>query len=103
MRPSTSTGGPSGCGRAAPSRPSAWRTFLSGREISAAAGDELKHAVSLLPNSPRLHVNYAYCLFQTGRLNEAMAECETALRLEPDFADARKVEAQIRLAPHGGP
>jgi len=63
----------------------------------------LKKAVELLPNSARLHVNYAYCLFKTGRWNEALAECETALRLQPGFPDARNTEAQIRLAQHAGP
>ena len=69
----------------------------------AAAGIALKKAVELLPNSARLHVNYAYCLFKTGRWNEALAECETALRLQPGFPDARNTEAQIRLAQHAGP
>jgi tetratricopeptide (TPR) repeat protein len=64
----------------------------------AAAGDALKNAVSLLPHSARLHVNYAYCLLRTGRLREARAECETALRLEPGFPDARNIEEEIRRA-----
>ena len=65
----------------------------------AAAGGALQKALEVLPASPRLHVNYAYCLLQTGRLREALAECETALRLEPGFPDARKVEQEIRAAP----
>jgi tetratricopeptide (TPR) repeat protein len=65
----------------------------------AAAGDALHKAVTALPNSARLHVNYGYCLYKTGRLQEALAECETALRLEPGFPDARKVEQEIRAAP----
>jgi hypothetical protein len=37
-----------------------------------------------------------------GRLAEAIAHCETALRLKPDFADARRNLAALRAMQSGG-
>jgi hypothetical protein len=76
--------------------------ILVHQENYAEAGVTLARALALLPNSAALHLNYAYCLFRTGRLHEALAECETALKLQPDFPDARKIEQAIRLSPGAG-
>jgi tetratricopeptide (TPR) repeat protein len=69
----------------------------------AEAGIEFQRALVLLPNAPEQHLNYAYCLYRLRRWDEAIAECELALKLKPDFASARNAEAQIRRAQAGGP
>jgi hypothetical protein len=76
--------------------------ILVHQEKYAEAGVALGKALALLPNSPALHLNYAYCLFRTGRLREALGECEVALKLQPDFPDARKIEQAIRLSQNSG-
>jgi tetratricopeptide (TPR) repeat protein len=69
----------------------------------AEAGIEFQRAIVLLPNAPEQHLNYAYCLYRLHRWDEAIAECEAALKLKPDLASARNAEAQIRRAQGGGP
>jgi tetratricopeptide (TPR) repeat protein len=64
----------------------------------AEAGLEFQRAIVLLPNAPEQHLNYAYCLYRLNRWDEAIAECETALRLRPDYTAARSAEVQIRRA-----
>jgi predicted Zn-dependent protease len=64
----------------------------------AEAGAELAQAIALLPDSAALHLNYAYCLLRVGRLHEALAESELALRLQPGFSDAVKIERAIRAS-----
>ena len=64
----------------------------------AEAGDALKKAIALQPYSPNLHFDYAYCLFRTAHWNDAMAECERALQLQPSFTEVRNLERQISLS-----
>jgi tetratricopeptide (TPR) repeat protein len=67
------------------------------------ASIEFQRAIVLLPSSPEQHLNYAYCLYRLNRWNEAIAECEAALKLRPDFTPARNAEAQIRRAQGSAP
>lgn len=46
-------------------------------------------AIRLKPDEPDLHNNYAGALSGVGRTAEARRELETALRLDPNYADAR--------------
>jgi protein O-mannosyl-transferase len=48
-----------------------------------------------MPASSRAHGNLAQALQQAGRLAEAKAEYETALKLKPDFADAHANLASV--------
>ncbi len=70
--------------------------ILVHQEKYAEAGAELAKAITLLPGSAALHLNYAYCLFRVGRLHEALVESQLALKLQPGFPDAVKVERAIR-------
>jgi tetratricopeptide (TPR) repeat protein len=46
-------------------------------------------AIRLRPEQPDLHNNYAGILFRLGRTADARRELETALRLDPNYADAK--------------
>lgn len=67
---------------------------------TAEAVAELRTAVRLLPASPIPHANLGNALAEMGQYDGALAEYESALRLDPSFADAannlRRVQAQIR-------
>ena len=52
------------------------------------------------PDSPIPHNNLGNTLAQDGRLEEAIAEYQTALRLKPDYAEAR---ANLAVAQDAGP
>ena len=47
-----------------------------------------KHAIATTSNNYIAHVNLAHVLSQSGRFNEAIAECQKALKIKPDFAAA---------------
>jgi hypothetical protein len=78
------------------------KVLLQEKKFSAAAF-ELKEAIRLLPNSAELHFNYAACLVQMGRLDEALAECGTVLELQPGFPTAVDLEKKIGAYLHRSP
>jgi Tfp pilus assembly protein PilF len=43
-----------------------------------------------------LHTNMAVVLARLGRLSEAQAELETAMRINPGFEPAKKMLAQLK-------
>jgi tetratricopeptide (TPR) repeat protein len=47
-----------------------------------------KHAIASTSNNYIAHANLAQVLSQSGRLDEAIAECQKALKINPDFAPA---------------
>lgn len=49
----------------------------------AGATREFKRAIRLNPKYSRAHDGYAHCLVEMGRIEEALAECQLALDLEP--------------------
>lgn len=53
-------------------------------------------AVELAPNEPQVRSNYALALARAGRLEDAAAQCEAALRLQPGHAAAQALLAQVR-------
>ncbi len=64
---------------------------------------QLRHRRRTLPIVPRpaarqrpLHNLLAGCLFQMGRYDEALAECDHSLALDPDQADGYRTRAYIR-------
>ncbi len=58
----------------------------------------LQRAERLDPDSPTLHLNAAFCLYQLHRWDQALAECGAALKLRPDLAAAREAERDIAEA-----
>jgi Flp pilus assembly protein TadD len=66
------------------------------------AAAELSAAARLLPASAIPHNNLANVLAETGHFREALAEYDAALRIDPNYADARanrpRVEAEMRAA-----
>jgi tetratricopeptide (TPR) repeat protein len=58
----------------------------------------LQRAERLDPESPTLHLNAAFCLYQLHRWDEALAECAEVLRLRPDLPAAREAQREISLA-----
>ena len=55
----------------------------------------LRKIVALNPSSPRAHFSLALNLEQEGGLDEAMASYRNALRLQPDFIEARLGEGNV--------
>jgi tetratricopeptide (TPR) repeat protein len=47
-------------------------------------------AEAVRPQSPGAHANLGLALFNKGRLDEAVAECQQAIRLEHDFPEAHR-------------
>lgn len=47
------------------------------------AEHEFKRAIRLDPKYARAHDGYAHCLMEMGRIEESLAECSLALKLEP--------------------
>jgi tetratricopeptide (TPR) repeat protein len=47
-----------------------------------------KHAIATTSNNYIAHVNLAHALSQSGRFDEAIAECREALKIKPDLAAA---------------
>jgi tetratricopeptide (TPR) repeat protein len=63
-----------------------------------------KHAIATTSNNYIAHVNLAHALSQTGRFDEAIAECREALKIKPDFAAAHNNlgDALTQSKPGGG-
>jgi len=63
-----------------------------------------KHAIATTSNNYIAHVNLAHALSQSGRFDEAIAECREALKIKPDFAAAHNNlgDALIQNKPGGG-
>jgi tetratricopeptide (TPR) repeat protein len=63
-----------------------------------------RHAIATTPNNYIAHVNLAQALSQSGRFDEAIAECREALKIKPDFAAAHNNlgDALIQGKPGGG-
>jgi tetratricopeptide (TPR) repeat protein len=49
-----------------------------------------------MPQSPEAHNNLGIALGSQGRIDEAVAEFEAALRIKPDFVDARRNLDMVR-------
>jgi tetratricopeptide (TPR) repeat protein len=57
----------------------------------------LRKIVALNPSSPRAHYSLALNLEQQGRLDEAMDSYRSALRLQPEFVEARFGEGDVHF------
>ena len=62
---------------------------LAGAKHIEEARQHLAESVRLKPASPEFQSNYCFVLQHLGRLDQAIAACESALQAKPDFADAR--------------
>jgi tetratricopeptide (TPR) repeat protein len=69
--------------------------LLAMDERSREAVSVLDRAVSRHPREPSLHLNLAVALAQDGRLPEARASVAEALRLRPDYPQARALAARL--------
>jgi len=67
----------------------------------AAAVEEFRAALPLVPDSADLHNNLGIALASQGSIAEAVDHLEEALRLQPDFADARQNLARVRALQTG--
>ena len=54
----------------------------------------------MLPDSPIPYNNLANALAESGRFPEAIAEYQSALRIQPDYADARNNLTRIEAERH---
>jgi protein O-mannosyl-transferase len=61
----------------------------------AAAVEQFRQAAAIDPGDPEFHMNLASSLASMGRLREARAEAETALKLAPDNPAVRDLAARI--------
>jgi len=59
----------------------------------------LVKALQLAPASPSLHLNLAVTYAQTGRMDDARREAREALRLRPDYPQARGLLERLQRAP----
>ena len=62
---------------------------------SAEALELIGAALALKPDTPDMLFNYAHVLKGIGRLDEALAACDRALSIKPDYAAARNAMAEI--------
>src|SRR5262249_54398734 len=72
------------------------RTHLTLRHFPQAI-DDYRKAASLLPNRPELYYQLALALEADHRPADAFRAAEQALRLSPDFADARGLSKRLAL------
>jgi len=63
--------------------------------LPGVAEKKLREAVAMCSESAALHYNLAMVLYRQGRMNDASAELEEALRLKPDYARAMNALAYI--------
>lgn len=63
---------------------------------NAQARDDLQLAVAKLPNRPDILYNLALALAAHNETKAALAAADQALRLAPDYADARTLSAKLR-------
>jgi serine/threonine protein kinase/tetratricopeptide (TPR) repeat protein len=59
----------------------------------ATAVEYLDFCVARRPSNPALRTQIAGCLFHLGRLDEALAQCNQALALDPEFREAYRTRA----------
>jgi tetratricopeptide (TPR) repeat protein len=59
--------------------------------------DLLAKARANAPDNPSIAFNYAHALYQQGNTDEAMNQADAALRLQPEFDEARMLEAGISI------
>jgi tetratricopeptide (TPR) repeat protein len=69
----------------------AWALLGRNAESLVALGDAVKRDGS----TPSLRLNYAVALASAGRIAEAKAECEAALRLDPNYENAKGLLAEL--------
>lgn len=63
---------------------------------NAEAMQSLAEAVRIDPGTASTHLNYAVTLAEAGRLQEALAEAQAALQLEPDYENAKRLIEELR-------
>jgi tetratricopeptide (TPR) repeat protein len=73
------------------------RTHLTLRHFSQAI-DDLRAAVNRLPDRPDIHYQLALALEAGHKPADALRAVERAMRLAPDFADARGLSQRLALA-----
>ena len=71
------------------------RAHLALRHVAPAVAD-LRAASSRLPNRPDVHYHLALALEAASQRGDALKAAEQALRLAPDFADARSLSERLR-------
>jgi tetratricopeptide (TPR) repeat protein len=71
------------------------RAHLALRHVAPAVAD-LRAAAARLPNRPDVHYNLALALEAASQRGDALKAAEQALRLAPDFADARSLSERLR-------
>ncbi len=67
---------------------------------AAEASEHLGVAAKLVPTDPVIHCYYGKALAAAGKLDEAKAQYTEALRLKPDYTEAKKSLAAISAATH---
>jgi hypothetical protein len=78
---------------------SLWQTALLGGEPLDVALQEANDAVTLEPKSPYAHEVRCGLLARSSRLSEAIAECETAIRLaESDSLHQGELQGEVESA-----
>ena len=71
------------------------RAHLALRHVAPAVAD-LRAAASRLPDRPEVHYQLALALEAASQRGDALKAAEQALRLAPDFADARSLSERLR-------
>ena len=74
-----------------------WITFLDGRVEEALR--HLTPAAEALPNNPLVRYHLGRALAEAGQVDEARAELEASLELDPDFPKAASAQAALEALP----
>ncbi|MFZ0887707.1 MAG: hypothetical protein WA005_04580 [Candidatus Binataceae bacterium] len=73
---------------------------LAGEDRNQEALAAYQHALALAPNDSRPHFYAAQAFHAMGREREALAQCQAALAINPAYADATALMAEIGAARH---
>src|SRR5215471_16963358 len=71
-------------------------TFAASGDIQRGT-DLLAEARANAPKDPTIAYNYAQALYQQGKTDEAMTQAEASLQLQPEFDEARLLEAGVAI------
>jgi serine/threonine protein kinase len=61
----------------------------------AAAAELLRYCAHKQPRNPAIRTQLAGCLFQSNNYESALAECEAAIAISPDFVEAYKTRIHV--------
>ena len=72
-----------------------------GRRDDRRIVEQYREALRRLPNRPEIHFNLGIVLVRLGQIPKAIAEFQEALRLKPDYAEARQSLDDAQKMPPG--